>query len=378
MKRLLPLILMITITAAFNCTSAPETYTVEETGGIKYIHNISPKWGDAPKVDLGFVRKYGELESGNENLQLYRPMDVAVDSKGDIYILDSGNFRVQKFTSDGEFILSFGNKGQGPGELSAPFGMDTDENDNIYIADYTNQVIHVFDMNGNFVRGIKPGKGLMPKSLLFIDPEKIILNSQGLSDPEKLESEKLVKIINNSGEITGEFGERKQFEDEMLQFIGNEVFFALDGDNNIYISYMMQNRIEKYNSEGNMIWKMDRVKPYPESETSESKRGTSPDGRTYYVFKTNRFSLNIQSDHRDRIWVQSMERAYTDGEWERGGESDENIIIFEIYDKDGILLGELKKDFYTKGRLFRIIGDRFFVIDARDEHSVFEYRIIEK
>ncbi|MCP4725676.1 MAG: 6-bladed beta-propeller, partial [bacterium] len=228
MRRFCVLILSTIFVTIIGCSSEPETYTVEEVEGVRYVHNLAPEWGDESRIDLEFVRKYGELESEDENLQLYRPGGLVADSKGDIYILDSGNFLVKKFNSNGEFMFSFGSKGQGPGEFQAPFGMNIDIEDNIYIADYTNQVIHVFDSSGRFIRGIKAGQSLMPQSLLIIDPEKLVVKYQGLVDPEKAEKEKLVKIIDGNGEITGGFGQRRTYEDEMLNFIGNDFFFAHD------------------------------------------------------------------------------------------------------------------------------------------------------
>ncbi len=371
-------IVLLLIIIQINCTSKTETYTIAEINGIRHIHNRAPAWGENCRLDLELIGKFGELDSDNESLQLYRPTDLVVDSKGDLYILDAGNFQVKKFSSTGEFLFSFGSKGQGPGEFQTPFGMEIDEQDNIYIADYANNVIHMFDSRGELIRGIKSEKSLMPQSILFLSRGRLSVKYQGFSNPEEEEKDKLVKIVNFSGEIVGEFGDRRSYDDQMMRMIGNEVFFTADSEKNIYIARMTRNLIEKFNISGQLIWRMDRVKPYEESETSQSQKVTNPDGRTFYFFRTNRFSFWVQSDHEDRLWVSSQEREYTDAEWERGGHSEENIRIFEIFSKDGVLLGILKKDFYSVGRLFKIIGDRFFLIDAREEHSVFEYRIIDK
>ena len=59
--------------------------------------------------------------------RLQLPGDVAVDKAGNIYILDSGNARIQKFGPDGKYLATIGRKGQGPGEFILPDGLDIDK-----------------------------------------------------------------------------------------------------------------------------------------------------------------------------------------------------------------------------------------------------------
>ncbi|MCP4723609.1 MAG: hypothetical protein GY863_01160, partial [bacterium] len=67
-----------------------ETFTIEIIDGVRHVHNLAPKWGDKPKVELEFVRKIGDMESDNENYMLFRPPDISMDSEGNIFILDAG------------------------------------------------------------------------------------------------------------------------------------------------------------------------------------------------------------------------------------------------------------------------------------------------
>jgi len=110
----------------FNCSSdvdvqTEKTHTIEIKDGVKYIQNHVQLWGDEPKVALEFVRKIGGLDVMDENYQFFNPNDWTVDANGNLYILDSGNYRIQKFDLDGKFIATFGRKGQGPSDLSSLF-----------------------------------------------------------------------------------------------------------------------------------------------------------------------------------------------------------------------------------------------------------------
>ena len=58
---------------------------------------------------------------------------------------------VNKFTSSGQFITSWGSLGSDPGQLNQPKGLTIDEDNNVYVADEFNNRIQKFDSNGNFI-----------------------------------------------------------------------------------------------------------------------------------------------------------------------------------------------------------------------------------
>lgn len=45
---------------------------------------------------------------------------VAVDKQGNVYVVDGSKYRVQKFTSDGEFLTKWGSNGDGDGQFECP------------------------------------------------------------------------------------------------------------------------------------------------------------------------------------------------------------------------------------------------------------------
>ena len=78
----------------------------------------------------------------------YRPAGLGFDARGNVYVLDSGNHRVQVFDPDGELIRSFGEPGQGPGQLNEPQGMQVEADGAVWLADTGNRRIQPFDPNG--------------------------------------------------------------------------------------------------------------------------------------------------------------------------------------------------------------------------------------
>jgi tripartite motif-containing protein 71 len=55
-----------------------------------------------------------------------------------------GNGRIQKFTSDGQFIEAWGTTGDGNGQFSEPEGIDADNSGHVYVADTGNNRVQAF------------------------------------------------------------------------------------------------------------------------------------------------------------------------------------------------------------------------------------------
>jgi DNA-binding beta-propeller fold protein YncE len=74
---------------------------------------------------------------------------VAVSKNNDVIVVDQG--RIQKFTTDGVFIDSFGKLGSNEGEIGRPFGVCLDVDDYIYVADTGNNRVLKFAPDGRFI-----------------------------------------------------------------------------------------------------------------------------------------------------------------------------------------------------------------------------------
>jgi DNA-binding beta-propeller fold protein YncE len=88
-----------------------------------------------------------------EDGRFRQPTDVTFDPEGDIFISDGYiNSRVAKADKNGNWIKSWGNRGNKPGEFNTPHNIAADAKGNIYVADRGNRRIQVFDSEGNFLR----------------------------------------------------------------------------------------------------------------------------------------------------------------------------------------------------------------------------------
>ena len=77
-----------------------------------------------------FETKWGTLGG-----PLRDPYGVAVDGSGNVYVADSSNNRIQKFTSAGVFVTKWGTAGSGDGQFNGPLGVAVDGSGNVYVTD---------------------------------------------------------------------------------------------------------------------------------------------------------------------------------------------------------------------------------------------------
>ncbi len=113
--------------------------------------------------------------------QFSRPRGIAVDKKGNIYVADTGNARIQKFDSDGEFIASFGKSGTAEGEMKEPNGIALDDTGNIYVTDAFNHKLMKLEANGNILKEWKgPEPGFYgPRDIEFGPDKRLYIVDQG-------------------------------------------------------------------------------------------------------------------------------------------------------------------------------------------------------
>ena len=123
------------------------------------------KFNPEGRVVMVFGRKQEASDEGTEPLKHVKPplppadgmfrqvTDVAWDAAGNIYIADGYiNSRITKIDKDGNWLKSWGEPGDQPGQFNTPHSIAIDARDRIYVADRGNRRIQVFDTDGKFLR----------------------------------------------------------------------------------------------------------------------------------------------------------------------------------------------------------------------------------
>jgi hypothetical protein len=115
---------------------------------VSLLFTVAPVLAAAKSVTSSF----GSAGAGPG--QFSNPLGVATnDLSGDVYVVDSGNDRVQKFTASGVFIAEFGSEGAGAGQLRVPQGIAVEQiTGDVYVTDQGNRRVDEFSEAGAFLR----------------------------------------------------------------------------------------------------------------------------------------------------------------------------------------------------------------------------------
>jgi tripartite motif-containing protein 71 len=120
------------------------------------------------------VTRWGSFGTGDG--QFSRPAGITEDlGSNTLYVVDRGNDRIQKFTTDGKFILKWGSSGTGDGQFHIPVGISVDLSGNVYVADQGNDRIEKFTGDGKFITkwtnlGLSGGGNILEAIYLDVGP----------------------------------------------------------------------------------------------------------------------------------------------------------------------------------------------------------------
>jgi uncharacterized protein (TIGR03663 family) len=92
-----------------------------------------------------FISSWGEFGLPDVANSFYGPRDVAVDPSGRVYVADTGNKRISVHNADGEFLFQIGSGGYLEGELDEPVGFDISSEGKLFVADTWNLRIQTFN-----------------------------------------------------------------------------------------------------------------------------------------------------------------------------------------------------------------------------------------
>lgn len=357
------LVFLITVPAG---GAAAQTYTVEEIGGVRHVHNLDPVWGDNSRVKLSYFQQIGKLEDKDENYLFYRPGCTAKDRDGNIYIVDRGNYRIQKFNIIGNYIATFGRQGQGPGEFELPTYLQFDADGDMWISDFRKMAILELDPSGDEKRRIR----FMNRGIQFMrmDMNRFWLTDSGNILVKGSGDSASVYIFDPSGHHIRTIGEPFPDDSDLRHFS-----ITIDNKDNVYLIYGARNRIVSLTAEGKKNFVMDRPLNFEESDKKRYRVGGRivdklPPGGAETIYNVVSFASEV--DGANRLWVPT--RMYSDLEADKVTGPKTH---FEIFSETGVLLGYVPRPDVTY-TLYNISGNSLFCIDLKNM-VIHEYRIVE-
>jgi len=188
------------------------------------------------------VQTLGTGTAGSGNDQFNWPTGIAIDKFGsnDIYVVDYNNHRVQVFDESGTYLrtIGTGSAGSGNGEFNNPLDAVVAPSGDVYVVDQTNDRVQIFNSSGDYV-GQWGG---------FSQPEFIDMNSTGFIYVSDYTANN-IRIFNGTGTLVGQWGSSGAGPGQFNGAIG----LSIDESDNVYVADHANYRVQVFNSSGGFI-----------------------------------------------------------------------------------------------------------------------------
>jgi DNA-binding beta-propeller fold protein YncE len=160
-----------------------------------------------PSLEVQFVHEWGG--HGTEPGTFDRPTDVTVKHwTEEVYVVDSGNNRIQVFNSAGVFLRMWGKTGSGPGEFLAPHSIAVGDS-SVYVSDRGNHRIQRFSHAGEFrgawgVEGSSTG-GFVEAAGISVSCGEVFVVDQALGRVQVFAGDgRFLRAFGSSGSAAGQ------------------------------------------------------------------------------------------------------------------------------------------------------------------------------
>jgi DNA-binding beta-propeller fold protein YncE len=188
---------------------------------------------------------------GTGDGQFNFPSGIAVDAAGDVYVCDTENSRVQKFTPGGTFIAAWGEHGFGPGQFVGPWGGVVSPAGEIFVTDNGGgQRVVVLSPDGAFARewgqsgqaGSAPGQFSAPTGITLDQSGRLYVADYGNAR---------IQVFDTAGNFLGQWGSEGSADGQFNYPAG----VAADKNGFIYVTDTHNHRVQKFTSAGVFVLK---------------------------------------------------------------------------------------------------------------------------
>jgi DNA-binding beta-propeller fold protein YncE len=231
----------------------------------------------ATPVGALFLGEWGGAGAGDGEFN--NPTSVATDGSNFVYVADSSNNRIQKFTELGEFVAKWGGPGSAPGQFSTPAGVATDVDGNVYVVDKGNGRVEKFSPTGEFLTqwgspGTGPGQLQGPTGIAVDLKGNVFVADTGSNRIVKYDpTGKAVASWGNAGTASGQFNA--------------PTGVATDPAGNVFVADSGNHRIQKFTGSGEFLIEWGSSGTAPGQFGLPAGVGTDPLGKVYVADSTN-------------------------------------------------------------------------------------------
>lgn len=370
---------LIVFIALISCTDN-KNYQTEIVDGVEIIKNSKSTNDKSQTLDYKYLFTINSFDSNTDSLLFSNIQAMDVDSRKNIYILDSERGRVVKFDKTGKYITSFARNGQGPGELLNPISISV-KADTVFVGCKDNLKLVKFDIEGNFAGEIQiqhippqfmrscPGKGFMG-FIQEIEQKKgkffISYNLEFLDN----DFNRISTIHKNRIQLTSDLN----FLDLLIPFtMGKDNFYVSSNSDNFY-------EIREYNRKGELSQRIQkqykRLSMNKEEVENFDKMITNMNSG-----HNNGKKINMKAYSKkpvNNLYFDKYGRLITLTSQLRNKKNKDDLL-FDIF-VDGVFQNSVKADFFKANDYMDLEHQLFFLSDKiyfadmiENEIRVFDY-----
>jgi hypothetical protein len=184
---------------------------------------------------------------GIEGVVMYQNVGLTTDSEDNIYVTDLKGDSIKKFNKIGELIDKKGRNGTGPEEFDEP-SLIKYFNDKLYLTESHRPGITVFDKN-LIINSTIPLRFTVT-DLNFTSGNQLAVSTLALDRSEEGDFNFCIYLYDFAGNEKG----KVVYETAKSFTMMNMINFKIDRSNNYLIAYCWQDKIEKLDRNGNLLW----------------------------------------------------------------------------------------------------------------------------
>jgi HYR domain/NHL repeat len=208
--------------------------------------NVDKSVEVSTSLDKGFtfVNMWGSFGKGNGRFDGQNDVDAM---NGYVYVADYANHRIQVFDTNGNYITKWGTYGAGNGQIHKASALTVLPSGKIYLSDQFNYRIQVFTANGTFVttwgtKGEGDGRFLHPHVPAVDSDGNVYVSDRDLANIQKFTSDgKFMMKWSKEGSDDGQLSKPESV--------------VVDSRDNVYVADYGNHRIQKFTKDGNFILK---------------------------------------------------------------------------------------------------------------------------
>ena len=348
----------------------PYPIRTEVIDGVKVITN--PDYPRDGRQVYGFEEEINiGVEEGDENYMLHYPHDIKVSDVGFIYVMDWKEDYLRVYDKNGKYVRTVASKGRGPGEFESPAYFDFLSDGNIVLMGSRHRRVSIIDEKGTYLDGFRL-EGYT--SDLIVDAQDQLyyarvsteeINVLGVAQEieerlsvfsSDLEGQDLFKLGDFRGKKKIITKTKSGSSSVSTPRYGHLTAWTVDKDGRLYAGYNENYQLSVYTPEGELVFKFGRDF-MPVQYMSKNRKSS--------LGYWSAFSPSIIFDDEGNLWLWH----YT------GKEEEEGMYMHDVFSPDGIYI----KQVVVPHRIHRIKNGKAYciVINEEDFRFIKRFRFIK-